>query len=105
MRRFVLLVTVTALVCSFAVSAQTPAASNHAAPAAIQPVPEMERASAEEIKAIFESMHIKQQFDTMMTTMQQQMNNMFTDMMKKQSPPPTPKQLQEARSMMEEASK
>jgi|tagenome__1003787_1003787.scaffolds.fasta_scaffold20334301_1 hypothetical protein len=105
MRRFVLLVTVTALVCSFAVSAQTPAASKSAGPAAIQPVPEMERASAEEIKALFESMHIKQQMETVMTTMQAQMNNMFSEMVKKQSPPPSPKLMTEVRAMMDESSK
>jgi hypothetical protein len=105
MRRFAFLFAITAIVCSLAASAQTSAPPKPMVAPAIQPIPEMQRALTDEIKALFESMNVKQQFETVMTTMQGQMNNMITDMLKKQAPPPSPKAIAETRAMMDEESK
>lgn len=70
---------------------------------AVEPVPESQRASIDEVKALFESQNAQKQAEDMINMMKRQMLAMFEEEMKKQSPPPTPHQLSLFRTWMDES--
>jgi hypothetical protein len=100
MRRFASFTIVFVLLLSSALFAQSKSALNKPK---VEPVPEMQRASLDEVKAMFEAMNLKQQSAETMRAMQTQLVHTFETEMNKQTPPPTTRQLQEFRTMMNEA--
>jgi uncharacterized protein len=101
MRRFYVLVAALVLACSPALLSQA-APSAPAAPA-IQPVPEIQRASMDEVRAMFEALGSRRQIEQMMQGMQEQTFAAMQEQIKTLSPSPTPKQMEELRSWMNEA--
>jgi len=99
MRRITLLTAILAVLCSCTLLAQT-----NARPAApkVEPIPEMQRASVDEVKALFVSMQIKEQVETMLNAMRTQMTANFDAQMKRMNPPMSNKALSEVRAAMDE---
>jgi uncharacterized protein len=94
MRR--LLFSVVALIaCSCCALAQTQAPH-------LDPVPESQRASVEEVHALFAAMNSQQQTEQMMQMMKGNMIQAFEEQMAKQSPPPSPHLMNQLRANMNE---
>jgi uncharacterized protein YicC (UPF0701 family) len=100
MRRLASFTIVFVLLLSSALFAQSSSALNKPK---VEPAPEMQRASLDEVKAMFEAMNLKQQAGETMRVMQTQMVQTGEAEMKKQMPAPSTRQLQEFRTMMNEA--
>jgi hypothetical protein len=100
MRRLSSLVILFTLLASTAVFSQT---SAPAGVPIIQPVPEVQRASIDEVRALFAALNVQQQSEQMVKVMRVQVTNAFTEEMKKQSPPPSPREMQLVRQYMDEA--
>ena len=94
MRRLILSLLAVFLLCS-CVFAQSVTVSMNPA---LQPVPEEQRASMDEVRGLFDAMGSKQQMQQMMTNMETQMSATMQQELKKQFPQITPKQLAEMQS-------
>jgi hypothetical protein len=68
----------------------------------LNPVPESQRASAEEVHALFAAMNSQKQTEQMLQMMKANMMQAFEEQMAKQSPPPSPKLMQQLRNGMNE---
>ena len=86
MRRSALLAVLIVVVLSLTAFAQN--AAPRTSPA-LEPVPEMQRASLDEVRSLFDSMGAKKQAQDMLGAMQSQMSSLVEQELKKQSPPPS----------------
>jgi hypothetical protein len=88
------------LLYSSALFAQT---SAPAAPPQLEPVPEMQRASMDEVRGLFDAIGSRQQIDQMMKMMQTQLSKAMEEQLRQQTPPPSPRQVEHAQEFMKQA--